>query len=766
MAFSLKKTAVTVLTVFAIKRCLVVAVCPVAIPRANWEPSKGSFVCSEHFSDSEVIRCEKVLNPNGSYEVVPLKNPKLVTGAVPHIFPNLPKYLSTKKTSRMDPSKRRQMCEQRREEIDRQTQEKDIIKDFFELKSKVSQDDAIYSGWNLKIFEEKMFFYTLNIDFNNKDSQNVRVLNSICIDSDLSVKLFIGETQLPPNDLKWTLTNSLTLFKWSQLKNLLDRYKDSPFTCTESMFEFNIKKAEEQLETALQFSDEQECKQLDLIKDQLKLCTLKQPRYSVSTVIFAFLIFCISQSCYNLIRRFLFLPHKRYLQYLSSSFNVNPSNLENTNNYLKVMYNKLDSRERVVNLCIDEIYVNSKLEYKCKKVTGYADNDSNELAKTVVCFMVSSTFGRFKEIVRIIPVNSLTGHQLKDYTLEVINFIQLIGFQILCIITDNNRVNQNMYKLIAGDSIQFLNPNYPSKSIYVMYDPVHIFKNIRNNWLNLRSPGKTFMFHDFETGQIKMACFNDIEKLYKDEGERCIKKAYKLNSKTLYPSKLERQNVSLVDNLFHNSTISALKSKTESQSTGQFLEIIRMWWNIVNVKNKIKGLLKRDTSSSFISAPDDENIVHLAKFIEWLDKWLLLNGGSFLSKDTFTALRHSTVALIEVVKTSFRDFNIKYILLGKFQSDCIEKRFGQYRFLSGCNYNVSCTQIIEAEKKIRLRHLMKLEDIGKELKNYKEVTDSSTELLTVPKEFKSILSSNYLEAEICDIDEPSQIYRNNKTYKV
>ena len=48
-----------------------------------------------------------------------------------------------------------------------------------------------------------------------------------------------------------------------------------------------------------------------------------------------------------------------------------------------------------------------------------------------------------------------------------------------------------------------------------------------------------------------------------------------------------------------------------------------------------------------------------------------------------------------------------YVLLGQFQSDVIVQRFGWYRQLSGVNYFVSVRQIIEAEKFIRVRTLIK-----------------------------------------------------------
>uniref|UniRef100_A0A0K2TB47 Craniofacial development protein 2like [Aplysia californica] n=1 Tax=Lepeophtheirus salmonis TaxID=72036 RepID=A0A0K2TB47_LEPSM len=46
-----------------------------------------------------------------------------------------------------------------------------------------------------------------------------------------------------------------------------------------------------------------------------------------------------------------------------------------------------------------------------------------------------------------------------------------------------------------------------------------------------------------------------------------------------------------------------------------------------------------------------------------------------------------------------------------FQSDKIEERFGWYRQLSGANYYISVRQILEAGKKIRIKSLVKFNDI-------------------------------------------------------
>jgi len=49
-----------------------------------------------------------------------------------------------------------------------------------------------------------------------------------------------------------------------------------------------------------------------------------------------------------------------------------------------------------------------------------------------------------------------------------------------------------------------------------------------------------------------------------------------------------------------------------------------------------------------------------------------------------------------------------YVMLWKFQTDNLEFRFGQYHQMSGANYNVSVTEIMESEKKLRILSVMKL----------------------------------------------------------
>lgn len=66
---------------------------------------------------------------------------------------------------------------------------------------------------------------------------------------------------------------------------------------------------------------------------------------------------------------------------------------------------------------MDEIYIKSGLNYKSSNLTGHAHNNANSLATTVQTFMISSAFGHFTEIVKLLPVKTLCGEDLKNSVL-------------------------------------------------------------------------------------------------------------------------------------------------------------------------------------------------------------------------------------------------------------------------------------------------------------------------------------------------------------
>ena len=61
----------------------------------------------------------------------------------------------------------------------------------------------------------------------------------------------------------------------------------------------------------------------------------------------------------------------------------------------------------------------------------------------------------------------------------------------------------------------------------------------------------------------------------------------------------------------------------------------------------------------------------------------------------------------------FEQYELHYILTGKFQTDNLEAPFGLYRMLSGSNYLVSVIEVLQSEKKLKLKGLLKLYSASK-----------------------------------------------------
>ena len=68
------------------------------------------------------------------------------------------------------------------------------------------------------------------------------------------------------------------------------------------------------------------------------------------------------------------------------------------------------------------------------------------------------------------------------------------------------------------------------------------------------------------------------------------------------------------------------------------------------------------------------------------------------TKETCTAIVHTSNALFKISEYCLHDLDAKYVVLGKFQNDCLEAQFGQHRQLARGKYDVLLRQVFECEK--------------------------------------------------------------------
>lgn len=312
---------------------------------------------------------------------------------------------------------------------------------------------------------------------------------------------------------------------------------------------------------------------------------------------------------------------------------------------------------------MDEIYVKPKLSYVGNKIEGFSKNSEiKSTATTVQVYMITSICSKNKDVVGLYPVKNLNAEYLYKVTNNILRIIHMAGYETVSIISDNNQVNRKLFQKFSptnGLQPYIISPFDANKKLFLLFDTVHLIKNIRNNWLNEKL--QTFIFPSLSADvPQRTAKFSDLKYIHENEMHSSIKLAPRLSYKTIYPNSFERQNVSLALNVFDEKNVEALKYfefdlGSESAGTVEFISTIKNWWSTVNVKSPSKGIHQRNEFAMPIKDASQMNVQYLITFLHWLQDWDDLISTDKVSKHvgklsnpTMQALQHTTAGLMSI----------------------------------------------------------------------------------------------------------------------
>lgn len=255
----------------------------------------------------------------------------------------------------------------------------------------------------------------------------------------------------------------------------------------------------------------------------------------------------------------------------------------------EVLLDKGEVDQNIV-LLIDEMHLQQSSQYDGK---DDGQNVDGELYKGILCFMTISLKRSVPYVLHYVPVTKLNGDIVAD---GIETCIQLLSGTKFCLraadITDNHTSNVSAYrKLISKYRIDHRNyvitlPSPSSKmsrNIYLLFDTVHLIKNVRNNLAKSRG----FRFPSFQysiSGRIECVLECDVSwKLFhriREKDEHCkshLRKAPKLTSNAIHFTN-NKQSVKLALALFDETTIAATEvyfPQNKSQTT--FLKLMLNW---------------------------------------------------------------------------------------------------------------------------------------------------------------------------------------------
>ena len=422
--------------------------------------------------------------------------------------------------------------------------------------------------------------------------------------------------------------------------------------------------------------------------------------YSSTDLCLAFSWFVRSRTLYEEMRNHCTLPSLSTLQRITRV----GKNTEDEVLFSQIFKNQSDRSKGCI-IIVDEIYVKSTFTYRGGEIFGYAVDQPSEKANTLLSIMVKCLFGGKKFIAKLIPCHALSATFQYESVTGVIQLLEQCGARVLAVINDNNRVNQCFFKMFTP--FNSLTPwivrsiSSPSLPMFLLYDPVHLIKNLRNNWVTEKT--RTLQF-PFRNEQLT-ARWSDLEDLFEHERTAMQNLSLsKLTKSSIAPSNIEKQKVSLVLNVFSEKTSAALKTSAvtseSAKETARCIDKIVKLWKVFNTKSVFQALKFNDPDRAALdnSDPGSNGFKILG---EWVQIAVAMKPScnmrvKTLTKDTSEALQWTCECLQSLAHYLLNvdgPLRHSYVCLGFYLQDDLERHFGYFRMASGSNYFLTVQDI-------------------------------------------------------------------------
>ena len=424
--------------------------------------------------------------------------------------------------------------------------------------------------------------------------------------------------------------------------------------------------------------DTERSKKIKFLTRQLQL--LVSHRFTVADYCFSVEHY---PSCrYEQMREYLVLPHQRRIREIISNTDMQ--------RVLKDLFVKLTNpQQRFCFFLVDEVKIRPSTAYSGGVLNGMARNDPSSKASSVLAIMAKFLHGGPSVMLKVVPVHKLTAEYQFCLVKETTGMVEAAGGLVIGSITDNHKINQKYCTLFNRKSLcEAVHPLNNERPWFLLFDTVHLLKCIRNNWISESSKMISF---DGES----VASFSDVQALYEEEKNNILK-ATRLTSTSVYPNRLQLQNVQHVLRVFNEKVVASLKIKNQLK-TAAFINQVLQWWKLVNVKSKGEAKRFNDPARQ-VQQPTSVSIQQYTELFQRVESGHGKTRVKCLTHDTKKALVQTMQGLCAVCTYLF-DAGFQYVLLGSIQSDRIEGEFSVYRQATGANGLMVAGDVLATFKK-------------------------------------------------------------------
>lgn len=357
---------------------------------------------------------------------------------------------------------------------------------------------------------------------------------------------------------------------------------------------------------------------------------------------------------------------------------------------LDVLANKAKSmqdngQQLVISLVFDEMAIQRNMAWcrSSNKFIGLIDcgtpdeNDEFTLANNVIVFMACGLNSYFQQPIAFYFVRTLKANERADLLTRVMNEISKRGIRIGNITFDGYKSNATMCAILGadfksdnGDYTTFITNPYNGEKVYIIYDPSHNIKLVRNTL------GTQKILYE-EGTEIKWKYFEDLVGY---SAEDAFGLTHKMNKRHLQFEDRKMHVRTAVQTLSQSTADSmqflqqkGLEQFVGSEATAKFIRLFNTLWDVMNSQR-----IRSDSSNKFKSAINPENLADVLQFLYEAKSYIL----------SLKILSKRTGRLLPIVssdhRTGFRGFIITIISVIAMYKEYVENHswmtfFATYR---------------------------------------------------------------------------------------
>ena len=296
---------------------------------------------------------------------------------------------------------------------------------------------------------------------------------------------------------------------------------------------------------------------LTFSKKQVSLSSVKKKgrRYDDSYKGMALRLYHISGKAYRCLAKLLKLPSKKTLTNLVSNVS---SGCSFTDKSLYVLWQRVEQvplGSRFCSLIMDEMSLKSHLHYdeKNDSIIGFEDfgdkETSGAIAKSALVLMARGILQNWKQPIAYYFVNeSYDRLHFKEIVTEAIMHLENMGLSAISLVSDQGSEFASFFAYM-GVSEEEPVFEINGKKYFVLYDPPHLLKSVRNNLMKY--------YFDFGNKGAKWA---HIEEFVQKDQKITTRLAPKLTEKHLHPNGFSNMKVKHSSQIFSHTLSAAINT--------------------------------------------------------------------------------------------------------------------------------------------------------------------------------------------------------------